>query len=282
MDASGSRRTISASCKARGRSCSRSPWRSSPPCTGSTSSTLRSRCRPARRPRRAFRLIWRYAPRCMICASGRRARLRIIVRCVTPVGDRILVAGVADAGANGASWPKANRKGTGSSHPPRPQRGRLLIRHAPNLIALSKASLALTRLAFDRLTDLIPHEAADDDVLAHLRNLARDVILHRLVGILDERLFEQAHGRVILVDLPLDDFLDDVRRLADDLAGGDVTLLDERGGRHLLAADANRARGRDVQRDVLHEIAKVVVLRHEVGLAIHLDEHADAALDVNV
>ena len=38
----------------------------------------------------------------------------------------------------------------------------------------------------------------------------------------------------------------------------------------------------DVQSDVLHEIAEVFVLRHEIGLAIHFDQHADFALQMNV
>ena len=38
----------------------------------------------------------------------------------------------------------------------------------------------------------------------------------------------------------------------------------------------------DMQGDVLHEVAEVFVLGHEIGFAIHFDEHADFALQMNV
>src|SRR5947209_17984282 len=42
----------------------------------------------------------------------------------------------------------------------------------------------------DRLADGITSETSDDDVLAELRNLARDKFLDRHIGILDEALLE--------------------------------------------------------------------------------------------
>jgi hypothetical protein len=38
----------------------------------------------------------------------------------------------------------------------------------------------------------------------------------------------------------------------------------------------------NVQGDVFYELAKILVPRHEVGLAIHLHEHANLPLQVNV
>jgi hypothetical protein len=50
----------------------------------------------------------------------------------------------------------------------------------------------------------------------------------------------------------------------------------------LLAGHDGRARRRDVQRDVLHEILEPVRLGDEVGLAVDLEQDADLAAGVDV
>jgi hypothetical protein len=62
----------------------------------------------------------------------------------------------------------------------------------------------------------------------------------------------------------------------------DRLLLLERLGGHVLAAHPLRVGGGDVHRDLLDEVLEVVGARHEVRLAVDLDEHADAAAHVDV
>src|ERR1044072_2575746 len=38
----------------------------------------------------------------------------------------------------------------------------------------------------------------------------------------------------------------------------------------------------DMQGDVLHELSKIFISRHEISLAVHLNEHTNLALQVNV
>ena len=84
--------------------------------------------------------------------------------------------------------------------------------------------------------------------------------------------------------MPSTIFSTTVRRLAGvgELRAVDLLLLLEHVGRHVLAADVPRIGGRDVQRQLLHERLEVVGARDEVGLAVHLDEHADLAAHVDV
>src|SRR6266511_3634745 len=51
---------------------------------------------------------------------------------------------------------------------------------------------------------------------------------------------------------------------------------------HIGTTNVKRVRRSNVQGDVLYELAKILVLRHEVGLTIHLHEHANLPLQVNV
>ena len=41
-------------------------------------------------------------------------------------------------------------------------------------------------------------------------------------------------------------------------------------------------RCRNMQRDIFHELAEILVPSHKIGLAIHLYEYADFALQVNI
>ena len=48
------------------------------------------------------------------------------------------------------------------------------------------------------------------------------------------------------------------------------------------AADVERLRGSDMQCDVLHELPEVFISGYKIGLAIHLDEHTNLTLQMNV
>ena len=50
----------------------------------------------------------------------------------------------------------------------------------------------------------------------------------------------------------------------------------------LRAADVERMRRGNMQSDIFHELAEVFISRHEISLAIHLDEHTDFSLQMNV
>src|SRR6478736_4099079 len=130
--------------------------------------------------------------------------------------------------------------------------------------------------------ELVAREAADLDVLAQLADLLREDLFDHLLGVLDERLVEEAHLRVVFLELAFDDLLDRGGGLAFHLGGGDVALLGDLGLGDLLAADIGRAGGGDLEADVLAERLEVVGLGDEVRLAVDLDEHADLAADVDV
>ena len=86
-----------------------------------------------------------------------------------------------------------------------------------------------------------------------------------------------------LLDLALDDPRADVLGLVGGLLLEDAGLGVARLGRDLVLGDPARLRrGGDVQRDVLGEGDEVLVLGHEVGVAVDLDEHADLAVGVDV
>jgi hypothetical protein len=70
-------------------------------------------------------------------------------------------------------------------------------------------------------------------------------------------------------------------RLAHLLAVDGPLALDQRLV-HLLTPHRHGRRGGDVHRDVAHQLLEGVVARHEVGLAVHLHQHADLATHVDV
>src|SRR4051794_32268912 len=81
------------------------------------------------------------------------------------------------------------------------------------------------RRAADGFADLISGEATDNDVLAQFGNLGFDEVVDRLVGILDEPLFQQANRAVKFVELAINDLADNVGRLARDLRLENRTLM---------------------------------------------------------
>src|SRR5262244_4112231 len=129
--------------------------------------------------------------------------------------------------------------------------------------------------------DLKAREALHDHPLAHLGGGAVDHVLDaRLArGVLDERLIEEAHLRVELLQLALYDLLQDGGRLllVGHLLDVDLALLVEHGGRYLLPRDVEGIGGSHLHGDVFHQLLKILGAGHEVRLAVDLHEDADLA-----
>src|SRR6185436_2055346 len=62
----------------------------------------------------------------------------------------------------------------------------------------------------------------------------------------------------------------------------DLALARQLVGGDLLLRDVRRTRRRDLHREVAYELLEVVGTRDEIGLAIHLDQHADLTTRVDV
>src|SRR6476661_4083238 len=123
-----------------------------------------------------------------------------------------------------------------------------------------------------------PCEAADDHVLAGRRCQLVAQLLHGLaveLGVV-HLLLEQHDALQPGVELARHDFLAHVLGLV-----GSLLLVDPRLGRarllrYVVAAHVgDRRRGGDLHRDLAREAGEVVVLGHEVGVAVDLDQHAD-------
>src|SRR5262249_31309854 len=127
-------------------------------------------------------------------------------------------------------------------------------------------------------------EAANPDVLPHLRDGFLDDLFHRLLVVANVRLLHE-HDRLIeFVHLAFEDPRNHRLRLAlvlELLAIDDALTLHEL-GRHALAAHGQRARARDLHGEIAHQALELVGAGHEVGLAVHLDEHADPAAGMDV
>src|SRR6185503_817012 len=132
--------------------------------------------------------------------------------------------------------------------------------------------------------ELEADEPADLDVLADLRDQLLLELLDRLVGILHERLIEQADLLHPLRDLTVDHLRDHGLGLAAllGLREQDLALARDDVLGDLVLAHELRVHRRDLHRDVAGERLEVLVARDEVGLAVDLDEHADAAARVDV
>ena len=81
-----------------------------------------------------------------------------------------------------------------------------------------------------RLGDLLAHgvaeEAADHEFIPEFLALLGHELADRLVGVLDERLVDEADRAVKFLDLTIDDFLDDIGRLA----GGNLLAIGSKAG----------------------------------------------------
>src|SRR6266508_2881913 len=129
-----------------------------------------------------------------------------------------------------------------------------------------------------------PREAADDHVLADLGRHFGHEVADGLRVLPDVRLIEE-HGLFEeRFELALDDALDDVVRLpgASGLLLVDLLLARDDLGRDLIAGDPPGITRRDLHGHLAGQAAELVRASNEVRLAVHLDEHADAALAVDV
>src|SRR5690606_8243434 len=136
------------------------------------------------------------------------------------------------------------------------------------------------------LAQLETNEPPDHDLLARLRGYFVDQLTDRLLAgrVLDEHLVEQRRLLEELAQLTLDDLLVQVRRLALllHLLEIDRLLALDDVRRDLLRRQRQRVHGRDVHRKVARELLERLVARDEVRLALHLDQHAQLAVRVDV
>ena len=120
-------------------------------------------------------------------------------------------------------------------------------------------------------------------VLAERSPRSCSMVLPSYLSRVDVDLVEQHDVAQPLLDLALDDPRADVLGLVGGLLLEDAGLGVTHVGRDLVLGDPARLRrGGEVQRDVPGEGDEVVVLGHEVGVAVDLDEHADLAVGVDV
>src|SRR5215831_4502464 len=139
-------------------------------------------------------------------------------------------------------------------------------------------------LLFQALAELVAGEAANLAVFADLADELVQEIADRLLVVLDPCLLEETDLLLPLGDLAIDDLADDVLRLARlaRLLQADAALLLDRVGRNVLGGEVERVHGGDLQRHLAHERLERVAAGDEVCLAVHLEQHADAVVRVNV
>src|SRR5207237_1263261 len=136
------------------------------------------------------------------------------------------------------------------------------------------------------LAHLEAGEALDHDPFAGLGVHAVDELAYLGLtgGVFDEGLFEQTLIGEELLQLALDDFIDHLGGLllVGQLAAIDLALLLDHVARDVLPRDIRRVRRRDLHPEILHQLLKGVRARHEVGLAVDLDENAQLAAVMDV
>src|SRR5712692_10259335 len=155
---------------------------------------------------------------------------------------------------------------------------------APDCAARRSARGADRILACPVLAEDEAREPLHPDVLPRLADHAADSILDRDVRIAHERLLHQAELLIELLHLAGDDLLDHRLRLPGGprLLPVDLLLLPQDLLGHLVARDEARLGGGDMHRQILHQSLEVPGARHEIGLAVHLDQHPDAPARMDV
>src|ERR1700730_14486854 len=128
----------------------------------------------------------------------------------------------------------------------------------------------------------ISSEGANNDVFAKLGNLRGYQIFDRLIRVLDKGLIQETNAAVKFVELTVDDFLDNILRLAFDLRAVDLTLFFDQLRRHLLTAYVRRMRRRDMQRQIFNKLTKIFVLGDKIGFAIHFNQHTNSSLQMDI
>jgi hypothetical protein len=130
--------------------------------------------------------------------------------------------------------------------------------------------------------DEVARETANNNVLPEFRDLGAEQFPDRLIWILDESLLQQTNRAVEFFQFAVDNFAHHRFRFAFDLALINFALgFDQRAG-HIITTDVERMRRSDVQGDVLHESTEILVLGHEIGLAIYFHQHPNLPLQMNV
>src|SRR6266849_4407415 len=141
----------------------------------------------------------------------------------------------------------------------------------------------LRRLLGQALAERVPREAAHLDVLADHGDGRVDLVQHGPLAfrILEERLLEQAPAALLEdpVELAGEDLVDHRLGLAllEELRAMDALLPIDEVLRDVLAAHPPRVAPGDLHGEVLHQRLELLVPRGEVGLAVHLDQHAHLA-----
>src|ERR1700760_2169906 len=162
---------------------------------------------------------------------------------------------------------------------------RIRLKAGAGAIDAAAYPLAFTTSVSGLLANREAGEAADDDVLAGRRGELVAQLLHGLaveLGVV-HLLLEQDDRLIPRVELAGDDFLAHVLGLVGGFLLVDLRLGVARVGGDVVAADVLDARRRgDLHRDVACELDEVVVVRDEVGVAVDLDQHADARAGVDV
>src|SRR5205085_10929232 len=110
-----------------------------------------------------------------------------------------------------------------------------------------RVSLQKLRFAWKRFDDEIASEPPNEDIFAKLGNFRAEQILNRNVRILDEALFEQTDRAVKFVEFSIDNFVDNIRRLAGYLRLVNFALGFDQFRRHIFAADVKRVCRGDMQ-----------------------------------
>src|ERR1700677_4053186 len=136
----------------------------------------------------------------------------------------------------------------------------------------------------DRIAYLEAGEAAYAEVLAQLADLLRNQVLDGKRLILDKGLIEQANFFIKLAHLAFNDLIDYLGRLTRgrSLGAVDVLLPLQILGGDVLAANIARISGRDMHRDVLQQLLKILRPGNKVALAVDFDQHTDLAAGMNV
>src|SRR6266487_5514073 len=121
--------------------------------------------------------------------------------------------------------------------------------------------------------DLIADKSPNLDVLPDLLNIRSNEIFDRDIRILDEGLFQETHLGIKLRHTPFDDPFQEIFRfsLSASLLLVNLAFSGQKFFRHVLSANKMRIAGRYVHGDVLDQILKLRVSRHEIGFTIDLD-----------
>src|SRR5581483_10294465 len=135
-----------------------------------------------------------------------------------------------------------------------------------------------------RLSHSEARKTADRDVLAEFGHFLGDEVLDLQGVVLDIGLLQETGLLVKLGELTLHDLFDDVLRLfgGRGLRPVDGFFLLEHVLRHFLAADVERVGRRDLHGHLVRELLEIVRARHEIGLAVELEQDADLAAHVDV